>query len=322
MRPETRALLWPRRQITIGLVNNMPDSALKSTEAQFCGLLCEAAGDLDVSLRLFYLPEIPRSNVAMAHLVAHYAPIGEIWDTELDGLIVTGTEPKLPNLSAEPYGPPFTQLADWVEEQGISTVWSCLAAHCAVQYMDRIPRRALGEKRFGLFRCVNNQPRSPLQGCPSSWYVPHSRYNELPEEALTFAGYRILTRSPQTGADIFLRVGATLHVFFQGHPEYDAGALGREYRRDVKRFLFGARDSYPEMPRGYFGPKAAQALSAFRDQAYRRAKVELISEFPNSFIDSTSTAPWHGQAVDIYRGWLTHITTQRSADITRRAAIP
>lgn len=41
-----------RTAIHVGLVNNMPDAALRTTELQFARLLKDAAGPLDVRLRL------------------------------------------------------------------------------------------------------------------------------------------------------------------------------------------------------------------------------------------------------------------------------
>src|SRR5437660_811121 len=46
--------------IFVGLVNNMPDAALASTEAQFSALLAAAAGRHSVQLRVSSLPEVPR----------------------------------------------------------------------------------------------------------------------------------------------------------------------------------------------------------------------------------------------------------------------
>jgi hypothetical protein len=42
--------------VTVGLVNNMPDTALQSTERQFLELIDAAAGGMAVRLRLFSLP--------------------------------------------------------------------------------------------------------------------------------------------------------------------------------------------------------------------------------------------------------------------------
>jgi homoserine O-succinyltransferase len=52
--------------------------------------------------------------------------------------------------------------------------------------------------------------------------MPHSRWNEIPEEALLACGYRVLTRSEDAGVDAFVKQRNSLFVFFQGHPEYDA----------------------------------------------------------------------------------------------------
>src|SRR5258708_1187615 len=86
----------PERFLELGLVNNMPDAALESTERQFLEVLRAAAGDIPVRLRLFALPDVPRSDAGHAHLSAGYASLDDLWDSRLDGLIVTGTEPRAP----------------------------------------------------------------------------------------------------------------------------------------------------------------------------------------------------------------------------------
>ena len=55
--------------------------------------------------------------------------------------------------------------------------------------------------------------------------------------ALADCGYRILTRSAAAGVDMFARQDKSFHLFLQGHPEYEAKTLLREYRRDVGRYL-------------------------------------------------------------------------------------
>ena len=85
-------------------------------------------------------------------------------------------------------------------------------------------------------------------------------------------GYQVLTRSPAAGVDTFVRQDASsLFLFFQGHPEYDAGALLSEFRRDVGRFLKGERDRYPAMPQHYFDAATEAALAAFRQRAAARS---------------------------------------------------
>ena len=55
----------------IGLVNNMPDAALQSTENQFAGLLHEASGGQTVRLRLTSLPELPLVRLAIHREAPH-----------------------------------------------------------------------------------------------------------------------------------------------------------------------------------------------------------------------------------------------------------
>src|SRR5438270_3694737 len=83
--------------VTIGLLNNMPDPALQATERQFVALLGAAADDIDVRLRPYALPGVPRTDWGREYVTRFYSPIAELWDSRLDGLIVTGTEPRSPN---------------------------------------------------------------------------------------------------------------------------------------------------------------------------------------------------------------------------------
>ncbi len=93
----------PAAPLLIGLINNMPDSALEGTEAQFCSLLGAAAGRRAVRLRFFHLPEVPRGVATREALNERYWPIEQLLSTPLDALIVTGTEPRAPSLRDEPY---------------------------------------------------------------------------------------------------------------------------------------------------------------------------------------------------------------------------
>src|SRR5205807_6869767 len=66
--------------IFVGLVNNMPDAALASTEAQFSALLAAAAGSHSVQLRVSSLPEVPRGPDARARIARGYWPIETLLD--------------------------------------------------------------------------------------------------------------------------------------------------------------------------------------------------------------------------------------------------
>jgi homoserine O-succinyltransferase len=296
--------------IVIGLVNNMPDAALRTTERQFCSLLSVASGNIPVRLRLFYLPELPRQDWDRSLVAYGYEDVSELWAAHIDGLIVTGTEPRAAALVDEPYWATLTKLVDWAEDHTVSTIWSCLAAHAAVLHLDGIHRRALGEKLSGVFDCTKVEDDTLMISAPSRWCVPHSRYNGLPEEALVRRGYRLLSKSLDAGADTFVKNRKSLFIFFQGHPEYHPGALLREYRRDIRRFLAGERAEFPKMPQNYFDNDTGTVLSEFREQALRQPSIDLLSCFPTVTEDKLRNG-WREFAVQIYRNWLLHLVDRR-----------
>jgi homoserine O-succinyltransferase len=267
--------------LDIGLVNNMPAKAVEATERQFVTLLTEAAAnDITVRLTLYTLPMVRPRDRSGRHL-SSYRDIGDLWGRSLDGLIVTGTEPLAANLRDEPYWADMARLLDWAEQNTISAVWSCLAAHAAVLHLDRIHRCRLSKKRFGIFKCVRVGEHFLNAGALERLDVPHSRWNDLCEDELKAAGYEILTRIDEAGVDAFVKQGKSLFVFLQGHPEYDADTLLREYRRDVKRFLRRESAVPPSLPNGY---------------------ADSLEAIPNT---------WRSDAVRLYGNWLSYLAQQK-----------
>jgi homoserine O-succinyltransferase/O-acetyltransferase len=293
------------QQVVIGLVNNMPDGALHSTERQFGGLLDAASRHVPTYLRYFYLPGLPRGPQAQGYISQRYEDVSQLQPSELDGLIVTGTEPRSAVLQDEPYWPALRDLIDQVEDDAIPTIWSCLAAHAAVLHMDGIHRRRLRDKLCGVFDCTRVVDHKILANRPARWCVPHSRQNGLPEEDLISKGYLILSSSAEVGVDTFVREHSTLSIFLQGHPEYDPEALFLEYRRDVRRFLAGERASYPAMPSGYFDADTASSLLAFQEQAMRQRSMDVLPQFPEN--PGSLVWAWRGLAVSLYANWLSYI---------------
>jgi homoserine O-succinyltransferase/O-acetyltransferase len=307
--------------IEIGIVNNMPDSALESTERQFIGLLAAASGKIQVRVRLFALPQIPRGDFARRRLLAEYADIGRLWDAQLDGLIVTGMEPGPGPLPDEPYWRVFTDMIDWAERNTTSSIWSCLAAHAVVLHRDGIERRPLAAKCFGVYECMKEADHPLLSGGPARSLVPHSRWNDVPADALIGAGYDILTRSPDMGVDMFAKRERSLFVFLQGHPEYDPTTLLREYRRDVGRFLRHEREGYPALPRHYLDAASERSLEAFRRRALSSRNPELLEGFPAAAVVERFANSWHASALRLYRNWLACLTTRRERSQHESAAV-
>ena len=301
----------PAGGLDIGLVNNMPDAALDATERQFRALLAAAADGGSIRLTIYTLPEVPRTAFGRQQ-VGKYAPLDDLWTSRHDGLIVTGTEPRSEDLEDEPYWDSLTRVLDWAERQTISTILSCLAAHAGALHLDGIRRQPLGDKRFGVFECVRASDHPLTAAAPAGLCMPHSRWNEIPEQALLACGYRVLTRS-DAGVDAFIRQGRSLFVFLQGHPEYEAVTLLLEYRRDVGRFLKGERETYPAMPEGYFDEDTTRTLTALRERALRDRRADLLAEFPTALAAGTVTNRWRLGAETLYRNWLAFITDRKPA---------
>ncbi len=301
------------QSLRIGLINNMPDTALQSTEAQFCGLLTAAAGTLGVTVRLSAFPELPRGAEAAARIAAAYWPLEDVLREPLDALIVTGTEPRAARLSEEPYWPRFAQLLEFARTRTYASIWSCLAAHAAVEVLDGVQRQRLAEKRCGIYRHDTLADHALLAGATAPLYMPHSRWNELPVGALRQAGYTLLSWSAESGADTFIRDRGSLHLFFQGHPEYEDVTLLKEYRRDVGRYLSGTQAHYPTLPAGYLAAASLPALEAFKSRALAQRDPALLAEFPFAEIAAKLENSWAPSAVALYRNWLGVIVSARRA---------
>lgn len=289
-------------ELTIGLVNNMPDAALKATERQFMRLLSAAAGNARIRFHCFSLSSLNRSPAAQSHIDKEYADIADLDRLDIDGLIVTGAEPVAPALPQEPFWRDLAAIVDWARNHTRSTIWSCLAAHAAVLHLDGIERRRLDTKCSGIYRCAQRREDWLTHGLPSILKISHSRLNEVREADLASCGYQVLTRSDAAGVDIFVKQFQSRFIFFQGHPEYDALSLQREFMRDLARFLSGERNDYPAIPANYFDAATESLLAEFEARARRERDPTLAAELPGLVLRSDIAA---GAAANVLFGnWL------------------
>ena len=296
--------------VDVALVNNMPDAALDATERQFRALLSAA----NVRLTMYSLPEVPRTEFGRRR-VERYSNIDDLWDRRHDGLIVTGTEPLAADLEDEPYWSSLTRLLEWAERSTYSTILSCLAAHAGILHMDGIARRPLGAKRFGVFECVRVGDHPLTTTSADTFRMPHSRWNDVPEDALRACGYRVLMRSQEAGVDMFVKQRNSLFVFLQGHPEYEAVTLLLEYRRDVGRYLRGERDVYPPMPTGYLDEETERQLAALKRRALQDRRETLLADFPTATAAARVTNNWRPSGERFYRNWLGCIEAAKRGEL-------
>ena len=298
--------------LDIGLLNNMPDSALKATERQFMALLDAAAPGIEIRFLLYALPEISRSEMAQRHIHDSYSPIHTLWESKLDGLIVTGAEPCSPDLKCEPYSNRLSEVLAWANANTHSAIWSCLAAHAAVLKIDGITRRKREEKFSGVMECSRVSNHGLTAGVPARFSTPHSRWNGLAEDELVGAGYSILSRTPGAEVDTFVKRRKSLFVFFQGHPEYDSDTLLLEFRRDVARYCHGEAVRFPTIPQSYFDGDSSAALMAIRERAASGDREGLLANVSAVLKEAKLANTWRQTATQIYRNWIEYICAQKA----------
>jgi homoserine O-succinyltransferase/O-acetyltransferase len=302
----------PAERVNLALINNMPDAALEDTELQFFELLDIASGDVPVVLRLYSLPGVPRTDRGVRHLNEFYFELDDLLNNRFDGVIVTGTEPRQSNLREEPYWRILADVLDWAERNTVSTVLSCLAAHAGVLHSDGIPRCPLPDKQFGVFESTKACEHELTRHAPRLMRFPHSRWNEVRQDSLAACGYTVLTQSAEAGIDLFMKQKKqSLFVHFQGHPEYGAPTLLKEYRRDIRRFLSRERETYPTMPHGYFDADAIQLLADFQMAALAQPHPEQLAFFPETVVETLQNT-WKSSATCIYRNWLQYMLTKKA----------
>ncbi|HEY4276286.1 MAG TPA: homoserine O-succinyltransferase [Rhizomicrobium sp.] len=302
-----------RATLHIALVNNMPDSALRATELQFARLVKEASGNFDVRLHLFAMAEVPRGEVARSRMEGFYGDAADLPTSGMDALIITGAEPREEGLEEEPYWHALTRLMDWAESGTASTLFSCLAAHAAVLHFDGIARRPLPKKLSGVFDSLRTVDDVLLTGIPPRAATPHSRKNGLTESDLTARGYKILTRLTDGSVDLFVREGRSRFVFLQGHPEYGAEALGREYLRDMGRYLEG-KGTRPSIPENYFDRVTENALQALD------ARQAPIAHYNDVVMAAVPLQSWRSHTLRLFSNWIAGIAADKPRRRASRAA--
>ncbi len=307
-----------RTAIQIGLVNNMPDAMLRTTELQFARLLKDAAGPLDVRLRLFSLRSMPRSAETRGRMAGFYDDAAFLEAADIDALIFSGAAPAGADPRQEPYWAELTQLIDWAQTATLSALFSGFAAQAAVLHLDGIAGRPLVRKLTGVYdsRRVEDDPL--FFNAEPTVPVPHSRSCDISGDDLAAKGYRVLARLVDQGdgdgqADIFTRElpGSSQFVFLQGHPEYDPTTLGRDYLSDMARFLKGETAQRPQIPEHYFDRATENLLTEIG------VKVDF-SQYQDVVLSALPRQLWRSSAVRLIGNWLQLVAAAKARRATSK----
>lgn len=304
--PPGRARAQDIRELHIGLLNMMPDAALQATERQFLRLVGSCNRIVQFYVYPFSFAEIPRGPTARAHIETYYHDFAQLQQLGLDALIVSGANPAQNDLTAEPFWQPLAATIAWAKTQVCSVLCSCLATHAIVQQLFGISRYRLAQKRWGVYsNRVTAQPHPLTTNIDSRFDAPHSHIYEVNAEQLRAAGLLVLATSPEADVHLATSPDGLRFVFFQGHPEYDAISLLKEYKREVQRYIEGTRPEYPPYPQHYFPAEAMTIAEAFRDEVMAcQGNFQSLRTFPETELTAHVDITWSDTGKAIVNNWL------------------
>ncbi|GAB1440506.1 homoserine O-succinyltransferase [Providencia sp.] len=239
----TRASLQEIRPLKVLILNLMPKKI--ETENQFLRLLSNTP--LQVDIQLLRIDQRESKNTPIEHLNNFYCDFEDIKDQNFDGLIVTGAPLGLVEFTDVCYWEQIEKVIAWAKSHVTSTLFVCWAVQAALKVLYDLPKWTREEKLSGVYQHDTLEPFALLtRGFDASFYAPHSRYADFPEDLIRqHTDLEILASSEDAGAYLFASKDKRL-AFVTGHPEYDGDTLAQEYWRD-----FDAGIS-PEIPCNYF----------------------------------------------------------------------
>lgn len=226
---ETVAVRQDIRPLQIGLLNLMPNKI--KTEVQFARLI--GASPLQVELTLVRVGGHKAKNTPEEHLLSFYQTWDEVKDRKFDGFIITGAPVETLPFEEVTYWPELEEILNWTETNVHSTMNVCWGAMAAIYHFHRVPKHALKEKAFGVYRHRNLAPSSVyLNGFSDDFQVPVSRWTEVRRGDIEkVPELKILLESDEMGVCLVQEKRAN-RLYMFNHVEYDSTSLGDEYFRD------------------------------------------------------------------------------------------
>ena len=301
----SRALSQDIRELHIGLLNMMPDSALEITERQFMRLVGNSNQIAQFYVHPFSVPGLQRSAETQAYIDQYYTTFEQVKADGLDALIITGANVANPSLDQEDFWQPLTEVIEWARQHVTSTICSCLSTHALMKYFYQIDRVKRETKKWGVFEHRVTQPNHPLlREINTRFDVPHSRWNSITREQIEDAGLTVLIQSFDGEIHMTVSPDQLRMVYFQGHPEYDINSLLKEYKRDLLGYFHG-QNAQPPYPENYFPIDARDIAERFIRQAQSALENgRELPEFPEDeflpWLDNT----WGDTAKAIFNNWL------------------
>ena len=294
------------RELHIGFLNMMPDSALGVTERQFMRLVGSSNQIAQLFFHPFTIPGLKRGKKAQEYIDKYYLPFEQLKQEGLDALIISGANVANPILEQEPFWEGLYEVIDWAAENVTSVLCSCLATHAIVKAIHDVERERLPTKRWGVYpHRISLIDHPLLRDINTRFDVPHSRYNDVSREQLEAVGLTILADGEESGVHLAVSPDQFRVVYFQGHPEYDRISLLKEYKREVDRFASGDREDYPPHLVNYFSPRVAEIVDAYETTVRECQQSNTTPPpFPEAEIEPLLDNTWLDTGKSIVNNWL------------------
>lgn len=240
---ETRAITQDIRPLQILLLNLMPTKA--DTETQLARVLGNTP--LQIEMELIAPVGHVSKNTPQEHMLAFYKSFDEVRERTFDGLVITGAPVENLPFEEVDYWPELCEIMEWSKTHVHSTLHICWGAQAGLYYHYGIPKRALPEKLFGVFRHTVEDPNFILfRGFDDQFEVPHSRHTTVDRGDIeAVPQLKVLASSPEAGV-YAVKTDGSRQIFLMGHAEYDRDTLKREYERDV------STGTAIQLPKHYF----------------------------------------------------------------------
>lgn len=311
-----RSLKQDIRELHIGFLNMMPDAALVATERQFIRLVGSCNRIAQFFVYPFSLPELDRSTATRDYIETYYSDFAGLRDAGLDALIITGANVANPSLPDEAFWGPLIDVTEWAWDNVSSILCSCLATHALLKHFHGIDRQPMPRKRWGVYSHRVSAPRHPLvRDINTRFDVPHSRFNDISRAQLESEGLAVLAESDDGGVHLAASPDQARVIYMQGHPEYDAMSLLKEFRRELRRYVEQEREDPPPLPENYFSGSAERAALAALDKAVRARLAgtsfdDTLETELTGLIDNT----WSDTAKAVFNNWLGLVYNLTSLD--------
>lgn len=230
----SRATQQDIRPLRIAILNLMP---LKiTTETDLVRLLSNTP--LQVEISFMKLKSHTSKNTSVEHMETFYTDFEEMCNDKYDGMIITGAPVEQMDFEEVGYWEEITKVFNWARTHVTSTLYICWAAQAGLYHHYGVPKHALEQKMFGIFRHRTLDPLHPIfRGFDDLFYVPHSRHTEVrKEDILKVPELTLLSESDESGVYLVMARGGR-EFFVTGHSEYSPLTLDTEYRRDLEKGL-------------------------------------------------------------------------------------